>query len=161
MGLHFFGALRLWPALAFAANEIHQTQRSVTHIGQLIYGNFLAFYSVHSCVFMGVRMIQNARIVSAFLGFEHHGILTANLQLDLGRGSQGFGGYRLDGGQINACAIFIRGVLTLLECEHWGQLVGKNLRVKGDGHSIQAIGHIINDNWFDPAAEFERAKSNA
>jgi hypothetical protein len=103
-------------------------------------------------------MMQNAKITHAFLGFESHGILTANLQLDFGHSSQGFGGYRLDGGQINACAIFIRGVLSLLECEHWGQLVGKTLRVKGDGHSIHAIGHIIKDNWFEPAVEFEKAK---
>jgi hypothetical protein len=108
-------------------------------------------------------MIKNARIVSAFLGFEGHGILTVNLQLDLGGSvQQGFGGYRLDGGQINACAIFIRNVLHVLDCEHWGEIVGKPLRIKGgDTSPIEAIGHIIDDKWFDPKLAFEEAKANA
>jgi len=102
----------------------------------------------------------NARIKSTMLGVEDHGILTAYIHLDYGGSGQGFGGYALDsyegergkgGRQGTAWGMeFIRRVLETVGAERWEQLPGMHCRVRQTDDKVQAIGHIIENKWFDP-----------
>jgi hypothetical protein len=106
-------------------------------------------------------VIQNAKITSAFLGFEGHGILTVMIQLEMEHSGQGFGGYNLDGKKFNACGVFIRGLLETLEINEWEKLKSLVVRIDGDHSNIHSIGHIVKDKWFNPLEAFKIAQSNA
>lgn len=112
-------------------------------------------------------MIQNARITSTTLGVNDHGIMDAWLMLDYGGSGQGFGGYALDeplkrdGKFVRRAGTsfglqFIMDLLATLEVESWEKLPGTVLRVRlsgdGFGGKIEAVGHYMKDQWFDPAA---------
>src|SRR5512135_2853685 len=110
--------------------------------------------------------IRNAVIESVSLTKADHGLLSAWLHLDYGDcGHQGFGGWGLylpkdwahHGMNINYAGHFIFRVLEIAGVDNWDQLVGKTIRVrkpKGWGGTIEAIGHIVKDDWFDPKADF-------
>lgn len=96
--------------------------------------------------------IGNAKIISTHLGNESHGILSFMVQLDYGGSVQGFGGYDLR-------HYGIKPVLRILEvvgAETWESLIGKPCRARvGDGWNgtIEAIGHYLEDRWYDIKAE--------
>lgn len=110
--------------------------------------------------------IENAKIRSAIIQIESHGILTAFLDLHFGGGLyQGFGGFGFDYRPKKeriftpACGHFIRKCLEIADVESWDQLVGKSIRVKRDekwNSNIDAIGHITDDIWFEPKEEFKK-----
>lgn len=106
--------------------------------------------------------VRNARVTSTYLGVEDHGILTAWVHLDYGGSGQGFGGYGMDkpikengehkGREGVAWGMeFIRRVLEVTGAESWEKLPGTPVRVRGvHWGSIDAIGHFIDDKWFEP-----------
>jgi len=100
--------------------------------------------------------ISNARIIRTTLEEKDHGILTAVLFLDYGDTTQGFRGHSFDKrdaarGSDTAWGIeFICHVLEVLEVDSWEKLPGTYCRVRRGFITIQAIGHIIKDQWFDP-----------
>lgn len=110
----------------------------------------------------------NAVITKA--SFDTERGLSAWLMLNYGgHGGQGFGGYLLyipanwDKSdepkpiQPNYCGHFIYRVLTIAGVDDWAKLVGRSIRVRKEDHwngPIRAIGHIIEDDWFDPKVEF-------
>jgi hypothetical protein len=105
--------------------------------------------------------ISNAKIESTMLGFEDHGIFTCLLYLDYGGSSQGFGQHCLASEHpkdkatypFNYGANYIMGILKAVGVEKWEDLEGKYVRVKredGWNGKIVAIGHIVEDNWFNP-----------
>lgn len=91
--------------------------------------------------------IQNAKIVSTFLGREDHDIPTCFLQLDYDGASQSFGGYNL---RNSLRAGFVMDVLDALEAASWEELPGTYIRVDAEQFKIKGIGHITKDNWFYP-----------
>lgn len=92
--------------------------------------------------------IKNAEITNTFLGYQH-GILTYMIYVSFVGGDQGFGGRELGGKYTTHC---INGILHAVGVENWEGLIGKFIRIKSDfepGSEIKAIGHIINDIWFE------------
>jgi hypothetical protein len=109
-----------------------------------------------------IEIISNAVIESAEITADDHGLLSAWLFLDYGGSGQGFGGYALYlpksfshhklesvAGHFIWCCMEIGGVVN------WSNLPGRTIRVRRiEWDRIVAIGHIINDDWFDPKKDF-------
>lgn len=108
--------------------------------------------------------IKNAVIKSARITNDAHGLLSAWLILDYGGSGQGFGGYALylpidfkhSTNQKNYAGHFIFRCLEIAGVSEWNQLAGKTIRVKPGHTKIEAIGHITNDNWFNPSEDFKK-----
>ena len=103
-------------------------------------------------------LIKNGKIDSVRLGVEDHGILTAMVNISHDGGGQVFGGYAFSTSLTgkNACGIFIGKVLRVAGVTWWEDLPGQVVRVKIEGRKIIAIGHVINDHWFNPVETFEK-----
>jgi hypothetical protein len=115
-------------------------------------------------------MIKNAIISSTILTIDDHGVLSAWINLDYGRGGQGFGGYALylpksfTHHELKSFAgHFIFRCMEIADVTEWSFLKGKAIRVRTDSDkdfdgSIVAIGHIVKDDWFNPSEDFARIK---
>lgn len=102
-----------------------------------------------------VQQIKNARVHSTFLGKEDHGIPSFNVQLDYGGSAQGFGGFDL---RHYGAKPIVR-ILEVLGVESWERLPGTPCRARvGEGWNgkIEALGHFIEDKWYEIEAEGTR-----
>lgn len=106
---------------------------------------------------------KNAIIKSASIDIADRGILQAWLQLDYGGTCQGFGGYALylpvsfDHHKLESVAgHFIFRCIEIAGAGKWEAMVGKTIRVRASHHGVQAIGHIVKNDWFYPARDFEK-----
>jgi hypothetical protein len=97
----------------------------------------------------------NARIISTHLGFEDHGMFTCMIICEGDGWGQEFGGYRLDMRECdppsNYGIEFLKAVLKTVGCDSWEKLVNKPVRLRRDRGKIYAIGHLIEEKWFNPA----------
>lgn len=103
--------------------------------------------------------IKNAIIKDAEISNDDHGILSAWVSLDYGDSCQGFGGYCLYLHNLkspNYAGHFIWRVMEVAGVRKWSQLQGKTIRAKCEHASIHAIGHIVKDDWFNPAEDFKQ-----
>ena len=105
--------------------------------------------------------IKNAVIASARIDIGDRGLLTAWLTLDYGGRGQGFGGHVLylsksySHHELKSFAgHFIFRCMEIAGVEEWSKLAGKTIRVRGDHSGIEAIGHIVKDDWFSPSHDF-------
>jgi len=88
----------------------------------------------------------NAQINKTFLGKEDHGIPTWNLEMKLSNGfHQGFGNYDL---RFYGIVPIIK-IIEVVGVDSWEKLIGTTCRVRRRDRMIRAIGHIVEDKWFD------------
>lgn len=112
---------------------------------------------------MNIVEIKNAIIESVVLDDGDRGFLTAWLTLDYGGVGQGFGGHVLylpkeymhHTVSINYAGHFIFRCMQIAGVTSWDNIKGKSVRVKCEHSTVHAIGHIVKDDWFDPAKDFE------
>ena len=110
----------------------------------------------------------NAIIESAEITNDDHGVLSAWLTLDYGGAGQGFGGYSLylpkdfKHHQVNAgfAGHFIWRVMEVADVTKWSALKGKTVRVRAEHSKVHAIGHIVKDDWFEPAKDFANGEND-
>lgn len=113
--------------------------------------------------------IKNAKIRSTKLGREDHGIMTFTIFLEFDVCVNcGVGGYALD--QYNrdtktrtftaAGLEAISNILEIAEVDNWEDLPGKYIRFKdnGWGSTIDEIGHITKNKWFNLREFFANVK---
>lgn len=112
---------------------------------------------------MSVIRERNAVIERVSLSNDDHGLLTAFLHLDYGDcGHQGFGGYNLYSPHVksakdkNWAGHFIWRCLEIGGVTEWSELPGRTIRVRAEHSKVHAIGHIVKDDWFDPAEDFKK-----
>lgn len=113
---------------------------------------------------------RNAIIRSAKITNDDHGLLSAWLDLDYGDSGQGFGGYALylpksfthsNPAGPNYAGHFIWRVMEVAGVERWDQLPGKTVRARCEHAKVDAIGHIVKDDWFCPSEDFKRYEAEA
>lgn len=86
--------------------------------------------------------------------------------LDYGGAGQGFGGHVLylpkeytnHTVSINFAGHFIFRCMQIAGVTSWEKIKGKAVRVKCEQSAVHAIGHIVKDDWFDPAKDFEQMR---
>ena len=118
------------------------------------------------------KMIQNARIEKARLGFDRDVFASFSLTRDYGGSFQGFGGFVLDDkrpegigaetetkpGHLYRPATaygmeMIYRILRVVGVDDWSKLAGQHIRVERKdtwNGEILRIGHIVKDVWLDP-----------
>lgn len=107
--------------------------------------------------------IKNAIIESASINDGDRGLLTAYLHLRYEVCGQSFGGYSLYLSKsythhkidMGFAGHFIFRCMEIGGVSKWEDLKGKTIRVKAEHSKIHAIGHIINEDWFEPAIDFK------
>lgn len=109
--------------------------------------------------------IQNAVIESVEITTNDRGILDVWVHLDYGGSGQGFGGYALylDKSYTHHRLESVAGhhifrIMQIAGVTTWAQLKGKPIRVRTDGSfgPIEAIGHIVKEDWFCPKDDYAR-----
>lgn len=106
--------------------------------------------------------IKNAIIKSAKIDIADRGVLQIWLDLDYGGCGQGFGGWALylprsfSNHEMKSLAgHFIFRVMEIADVGQWDRLSGKAIRVRASHSKVEAIGHVIKDDWFCPEADFQ------
>lgn len=113
--------------------------------------------------------IKNAKIRSTMLGREDHGIMTFMIFVEFGAVACGVGGYALDHAVRDdwETRVFsaksmeaISKVLDVVGVSKWEDLPGKYIRFKdnGWGSTIDEIGNIMEDNWFNLREFFSKGE---
>ncbi len=111
--------------------------------------------------------IQNAVIDSASITCGDRGFLDAWIHLDYGGSGQGFGGYVLylpksfsHHALESVAGHHIFRIMEIAGVTEWEKLKGKTIRVRKQEEwgTIDAIGHIIKDDWYSPKADFAHLK---
>lgn len=102
--------------------------------------------------------LRNATIKSASISTEDHNCLMVWLTLDYGDSQQGFGGYALYAPKIkDKTGQYLWRLMQIAGVSRWENIVGKPVRVRATNSGIEAIGHFLREDWFEPAKELEDA----
>lgn len=110
---------------------------------------------------------KNAIIEGVRISNADHGLLSAWITLDYGGSGQSFGGYNLylpksfthSVNQANYAGHFIWRCMEIGGVSEWSDLRGKTIRVRGNRSGIEAIGHIVKDDWFCPKSDFQKMEA--
>ena len=110
---------------------------------------------------------KNAIITSATIRTDD-GFLDASVCFDYGGSGQCFGGWTLylpptwrSHKVYSPAGHFIWRVMEIAGVSKWENLKGKTVRVLSDHSHVEAIGHIVRDDWFYPREDFARAEKEA
>lgn len=105
---------------------------------------------------------KNAVIESVKLEKGDRGFLTCWLTLDYGGTGQGFGGLVLHLPKsfshhtlCGPAGHFLFRCMEIAGVDDWARMPGRTIRVKASHIGVAAIGHIVKDDWFEPAVDFK------
>lgn len=104
--------------------------------------------------------IENAKIINTRISMADHGCLTFDLILEGSSWGCSYGGYCIGRGYLGAkdfTASSGNGLVAMMKImdtvgvERWEDLKGKYVRckIKGWGGTIDEIGNLIEDKWFN------------
>lgn len=106
--------------------------------------------------------IKNAIIESARITTGESGFLDVWIQLDFGAVGQGFGGYALylpksfaNHKLQSVAGHHIFRIMEVAGVETWDAVKGKSIRARCNWSRIEAIGHIVKDDWFCPEQDYK------
>lgn len=109
--------------------------------------------------------IKNAVIESVTFDTERG--LSMWVNLNYGESGQGFGGYMLYGPKgwschntANIAGHFIWRILEVSGVSDINKMKGKTVRARVEDGIVVALGHIIEDDWFEPRSEFKELLDN-
>jgi hypothetical protein len=110
--------------------------------------------------------IKNAVIENMSITNDDHGCLSSWIYLDYGNGEhQGFGGYALylpksytHHQLLSHAGHWIFRIMEIAEVSKWSELKGKTIRVKAEHSKVHEIGHIVEEDWFNPEVDFMEVK---
>ena len=113
--------------------------------------------------------ILNAKITSVSISMADHGCLTFTIFLEGEGWGVGYGGYCIGHGYLGADDFKAKNgkgleammrIMDTVGAEKWEQLPGKYVRVKtnGWGDTVDIIGNLIKDKWFNIKEFFESNK---
>lgn len=88
--------------------------------------------------------VINAVVVETYLGNEEHGSLEYNLEFSYGGMGQGTG-MKL----VTTNGEILHIIQTIVDRGRWEHLKGKSCRVRREDGVVKAIGHYLNDRWYD------------
>lgn len=105
--------------------------------------------------------IKNAIIESAKIDIGDRGYLDVWLTLDYGGSGQGFGGYAIylpksfKHHKLESVAgHHLFRIMEIAGVEQWDKLKGKTVRARVVNGLVEAIGHIVKDDWFCPKDDY-------
>ena len=116
---------------------------------------------------MQMGEIVNAKIENVSLTMADHGVLCYFLTLKMNGCGVNYGGRVIGKGWLGANADEFEGyakgtealmrIMDVVGVERWENLKGKYVRVElnGWGETVEKIGNIIEDKWFDQKEFFE------
>jgi hypothetical protein len=112
--------------------------------------------------------IKNAVIESAELTTGDRGFLDCWLTLDYGGSGQGFGGWTLYLPKSwthhkleSPAGHWIFRCMEVAGVDKFSDLKGRTIRVKSTHSGVQAIGHIVKDDWFCPEEDFKALRKES
>lgn len=114
--------------------------------------------------------IENAKITNVSLTMADHGCLVYWISLEMKNTVCNYGGYSIGTGCLGAESNEFKGsstglaammqIMNVVGVDKWEDLKGKYCRVVTDGwgHTIDTIGNIIKDQWFNQREFFKNAE---
>lgn len=121
---------------------------------------------------MDTMETKNAIITTAVITNEDHGWLSIWLNLNYGGSGQGFGGHALwnptsalklldEKASVkftgDLTGLWIWRIMQICDVHKWADVSGSMIRVKAHSNGVNAIGHYLNDEWFEPSLEYRAA----
>lgn len=115
--------------------------------------------------------LQNAKITNVDLSMADHGVLTLDMVLDGGGWGCVYGGRVLGKGFVGADEedfsgtsqgiVYIERIMDVVGVDRFNKLKGEYVRVASRSFwdSIDIIGNIIKDKWFDQKSFFEEGEN--
>lgn len=126
-------------------------------------------YTTEELINLGYK-IENAKITGVDLSMADHGCMTLSLGLDGCGWGCVYGGAILGHGYLGAERFygdaesmeFLMRIMDVVGVDHFNSMPGKYIRVatKGWGSSIEVIGNIIEDKWFDIESFFDEESND-
>lgn len=116
--------------------------------------------------------VENAKITNVDLSMQDYGCLTFKIVLDGSGWGFCYGGYVLAKGFVGADDDFFSGsakgmesiarIMDVVGCDLFNDMKNKYVRVatKGFGSTVDIIGNIVEEKWFDAKSFFAEGREN-